>query len=77
MGRTEVRAILVRYLQEEPTVELVDAIAPIADDECIVLLGRVARAAPRLSATALDALLSIDHPRAEQIAAALRGNPPG
>jgi HEAT repeat protein len=77
MGRTEVRPFLVRYLREEPSVELVDAIAPIADDECVILLGRVARAEPRLSEAALDALLSIGHPRAEKIAAALRGNRPG
>jgi hypothetical protein len=58
-------------------VELVDAIAPIADDECVILLGRVARAEPHLSEAALDALVSIGHPRAEKIAAALRGNRPG
>jgi HEAT repeat protein len=74
MGRTEVRALLVRYLRQEPSVELVDAIAPIADDECVVLLGRVARAEPRLSEAALDALFSIGHPRAEQIAAAVGGS---
>src|SRR6266403_1974702 len=77
MGRTEVRPLLVRYLREEPSVELVDAIAPIADDECVILLGRVARTQPHLSEAALDALLSIGHPRAEQIAAAVGGYRPG
>jgi HEAT repeat protein len=77
MGRTEVRALLVGYLREEPSVELVDAIAPIADDECVILLGRVARTEPRLSEAALDALLSIGHPRAEKIAAAVGGYRPG
>ncbi len=77
MGRSEVRALLVRYLREEPTVELVDAIAPIADEECVIMLGRVARAEPQLHETALDALLSTGHPRAENIAAALCGNRPG
>jgi HEAT repeat protein len=77
MGRTEVRALLVRYLREGPSAELIDAIARVADDECVILLGRVARAEPHLSDAALDALLSIGHPRAEKIAAALRGNRPG
>jgi HEAT repeat protein len=77
MGRTEVRALLVRYLREGPSAELIDAIAPVADDECVILLGRVARAEPHLSDAALDALLSIGQPRAAKIAAALRGNRPG
>ena len=77
MGRTEVRPLLVRYLREEPSVELVDAIAPIADDECVILLGRVARAEPHMSDAALEALLSIGYPRAEQIAAAVGGYRPG
>jgi hypothetical protein len=77
MVRTEVRALLVGYLREEPSVELVDAIAPIADEECVILLGRVARTQPHLSEAALDALLSIGHPRAEQIAAAVGGYRPG
>jgi hypothetical protein len=48
LGRSEVRALLVGYLREEPTAELIDAIAPIADEECAVLLGRVARSTPHL-----------------------------
>jgi len=77
MGRAEVRALLVGYLREEPSVELVDAIAPIADDECVILLGRVARAEPCMSDAALDALLSIGSPRAKQVAAAILRDRPG
>ncbi|MGC2199713.1 MAG: hypothetical protein WA633_06120, partial [Stellaceae bacterium] len=65
------------YLREEPTAELINAIAPIADDECAVLLGRLARSTPRLSERAVEALHSIDHPRAEKIIAALRESGPG
>ncbi len=72
MGRSEVRALLVTYLHEEPTAELIDAIVPVADDECVVLLGRLARSTPHLSERAVEALRSIDHPRAEKIIAALR-----
>ncbi|HEX3417474.1 MAG TPA: hypothetical protein VHT21_13880, partial [Stellaceae bacterium] len=69
MGRDEVRPLLTRYLREEPSAQLIDAIAPVADEECIVLLGRIARTMSDLSQAALDALDSIDHPRASRIAA--------
>jgi hypothetical protein len=72
MGRSEVRGLLVAYLREEPTAELIDAIAPVADEECVVLLGRLARSTPRLSERAVEALHSIDHPRAEKVIAVLR-----
>jgi hypothetical protein len=69
MGRTEVRPFLTRYLREEPSAELIDAVSAIADEECVILLGRIARTLPDLSQAALDALDSIDHPRASRIAA--------
>jgi hypothetical protein len=69
MGRNEVRPLLTRYLREEPSAELIDAMSPIADEECVILLGRIARTMPDLSQAALDALDSIDHPRARRIAA--------
>jgi hypothetical protein len=69
MGRNEVRPLLSRYLREEPSAELIDAVSPIADEECVILLGRIARTMPDLSPAALDALDSIDHPRASRIAA--------
>jgi HEAT repeat protein len=71
LGRGEVRPLLVRFLRAEPTAELIDAIVPIADEECVILLGRVARARPDLSESVLDALDAIDDPRAEKIAAQL------
>ena len=75
MGRNEVRPLLARYLREEPSAELIDAVAAVADEECIILLGRIGRTMPALSAAALDALNSIDHPRASRIAAEI-GFPP-
>jgi HEAT repeat protein len=69
VGRNEVRPLLTRYLREEPSAQIIDAVAPVADEECIVLLGRIARTMPGMSAAALDALDAIDHPRALRIAA--------
>ena len=72
MGRSEVRPLLARYLREKPSVEVIDAMAPLADEDCVILLGRVARAVPELSGTVLSALDAIDHPQAEKIANAIR-----
>jgi hypothetical protein len=69
MGRNEVRPHLARYLREKPSAHLIDAVAPVADEECMILLGRIARTMPDLTAAALDALDAIDHPRASRIAA--------
>jgi hypothetical protein len=73
MGRIEARPTLVSLLQEEPSEELIDAVSSVADEECIVLLGRIARSMPVLSDVALDTLESIDHHRASAIAVAIRG----
>jgi hypothetical protein len=75
MGRTEVRPFLARYLREEPSAELIDAVAPVADEECIILLGRIARTMPDLSQAALEALDSIDHPHASRIAVEIGVSP--
>jgi HEAT repeat protein len=72
MGRNDVRPLLTRYLREEPSAELIDAVASIADEECVILLGRIARTMPDLSPASLDALDSIDHPRASRIAVEIR-----
>ncbi len=76
MGRKEARDILIPLLRRNPSAEVIDAIIPVADEECIVLLGRVAREDASLRPPVLDALDAIDHPRAEKVAAALRDMPP-
>jgi HEAT repeat protein len=72
MGRIEARPVLARLLREEPSPDVIDAAASVADEECMVALGRIARSEPALSDAALDALEGIDHPRADAIAAAIR-----
>ncbi len=69
MGRSEARPALVRLLREAPSAEVIDAIPAIADEDCIVLLGRLLRTQPTLAAAAGDALETIDHPRARQVIA--------
>ena len=49
MGRIEARPMLAGLLREEPSEEVIDAVSPVADEECMVLLGRIARSKPALS----------------------------
>jgi hypothetical protein len=72
MGRPEARPILAGLLRQEPSEEVIESVSPVADDECLVLLGRIARKTPSLAAAALAALEEIDHPRAGAIAASIR-----
>jgi hypothetical protein len=73
MGRIEARPTLASLLREEPSEEVFDAVSSVADEECIVLLGRIARSTSALSDAAISTLESIDDPRASAIAIAIRG----
>jgi hypothetical protein len=56
IGRIEARPMLAKLLRDEPSGELIDAVSSIADEECMVQLGRIARTEPALSDAALNAL---------------------
>ncbi len=49
IGRNEVRPRLTCYRREEPSAQIIDAVVPVANEECFVLLGRIARTMPDLS----------------------------
>src|SRR6516162_5756230 len=72
IGRIEGRPKLAKLLRDEPSEEVIDAVSSIADEECMVQLGRIARTEPALSDAALNALEDIDQPRANAIATAIR-----
>jgi hypothetical protein len=72
MGRIEGRPALALLLRQAPSIEVIDAAPTVADEECLVLLGRIARTRCDLADSAIAALLSIDDPRAAQIAASAR-----
>jgi HEAT repeat protein len=77
MGRVEARSSLKGLLRESPSEEAIDAVCLIADEECAVLLGRIARSESILAVLALDALENIETPRAAAVAAAVRrAHPP-
>lgn len=65
--------MLTRLLRDEPTADIIDAISPLADEDCIVQLGRIARTSPVLSTVALEALEAIGNPRAQAIVETIRG----
>jgi hypothetical protein len=71
LGRTEARAPLARLLHGAPTLEVIDAVTAVADEECIILLARIARIVPHLAEAACAALDGIDHPRARQLIGAI------
>jgi HEAT repeat protein len=72
MGRSEARPILKGLLRDDPSEEVIDAVSSIADEECTVLLGRIARSKSALADAALISLESIDDARAATIAAAIQ-----
>jgi len=71
MGRVEALPMIKGLLRSTPSVDAIDAAASIVDDECVVLLGRIARAGMSLSGAAINALESIDDPRAAKIVVAI------
>jgi hypothetical protein len=72
MCRIEARPVLVKLLREQPSADVIDAVSSVADEECMIQLGRIARTEPTLADAALDALEGTDHPRAKAIATAVR-----
>ncbi len=72
LGRREVLPALVELLRHAPSPEVIEAVTPIADEDCAVLLARLVRTRPDLADAALDALEAIDHPRAAQLLKALQ-----
>ena len=46
---------------------MIEAVTPIADEDGVVLLARIARTMPDLAEAALDALEIVNHPRAAQL----------
>jgi hypothetical protein len=72
IGRIEARPMLTKLLRDEPSEEIIDAVSLIANEECIVQLGRIARTEPTLSEAALNALESTDQPRANAMARAIQ-----
>ena len=72
MGRIEARPMLKGLLRDAPSDDAIEAVSAIADEECAVLLGRIARSGSVLADAALVSLENADHARALTIAAAIR-----
>lgn len=75
LGRSDALPALKALLREHPSRDVIESVSAVADEECMVLLGRIARTTPALADAALGALESIDQPRATAIAAAIRHPP--
>jgi hypothetical protein len=71
-GRPEARPVLLRLLRVQPSAEVIDAVSFVADDDCIVALGRIARTRQDVAADAMRGLEESDNERAAAIVAAIR-----
>ena len=56
-----------------PTLDVIDAVTAVADEECMILLARIARTVPQLAEASRAALDAVDHPRAQQLIAGVMG----
>jgi hypothetical protein len=72
MGRIEARPMLKGVLRDAPSEDVIEAVSSVADEECAVLLGRIARSGSVLADAALVSLENADHIRAVTIAATIR-----
>ena len=73
MGRPEAAPLLKHALRQAPSSRVIEAVAPVADEECVVLLGRLVRGAPEdLAAAARDALEAAEHPLAARLLERMR-----
>lgn len=73
LGQSEALPLLKRALKEEPSVRIINAVAEIAEEECVVLLGRIAISpSADLARAAHDALDRSEHPRAARLLQRLR-----
>jgi hypothetical protein len=77
LGHSGARPKLKALLHDRPSKEVIESVSTIADEECMVLLGHVARRRPDLAVAVLEALESIDHPHAGRIARGLSPSPVG
>ena len=72
LGRREGVAILLRQLADAPSLDVVEALLPVAGDDEWVRLGQAAARKPSLAPIVLEMLDDADSPRAARIAAGLR-----
>ena len=63
--------MLLRLLAEQPAAELIQAVSGIADESCIVLLGRIARTMHALAPEAIEVLRDMDSERAGAVVASI------
>ena len=68
-GRTRLAAsaAFAGKIRDTPSEDAIEAVSSIADEECAVLLGRIARSGSVLADAALISLENADHVRAAAI----------
>jgi HEAT repeat protein len=74
MGSPAGRATLLGLLRQEPSAEIIEAVALVADEDCLVVLGKLARDRADLADAVLAVLDDSDLPRAARIAKTIRAS---
>ncbi len=74
LGRNEALAPLTHLLQQAPSADVIDAVTSVANEDCVILLGRIARTCPDLRSAAIEALEAIEHPTAALLVARFAGS---
>jgi hypothetical protein len=68
LGHPEGALLLKQALRQTSSREVIEAVPPIADEECVVLLGRIARGPSQdLAVAARAALEAVEHPVARRL----------
>ena len=76
LGDAEAREGLIAEIARNPSIEVMEALAAIGDDDAIVHLGRCAERHPDLCSTIVDMLRDMESAKAERLARHLeRGRP--
>ena len=68
LGRPEGAQSLKQALRLAPSSQVIEAVPPVADEECVVLLGRIARGSSQgLDVAACASLDAVEHPLAARL----------
>ncbi|MCY3597636.1 MAG: hypothetical protein OXG71_09425, partial [Rhodospirillales bacterium] len=73
-GDSSGRDVLIAMLAHAPSIELIDALGAVGDDEAIVALGRCAMNFSDLAPRIVTILRDLDSPRAERLASRLEAD---
>ena len=73
-GDDKAKDLLIGELAHNPSVDVIEALAAIRDDDVIVHLGRCAKGHPALERVVIEALRNMESPKAQRLAAHIKAD---